>query len=249
MRLGIRTIGLVVILLAPMGAHAGLIDIDDYSRRTGYRAGIEHESLRYDADLQWLTYSSSSRFQYSDAWGACGFQCETVRTDFDGMFVWGAGVNAHGDVVNPGAMTWLGNLGNGYEVLATGSLAQIGSAMFSVMPSTMYGPIYIDLNLQFLFDLTYLDHRVSGMGDQMLLLFEQKLERLTPQPFAQSFDCPITSADPPFPACARWSTSGLMGMVAVPEPGTFSLLLTGLMGLIVPGARLASAGFGARGRT
>ncbi len=77
------------------------------------------------------------------------------------------------------------------------------------------------------------------LGDQILLLMEQKLERLTPEPFAQSFECP--SSNPPgiqYPSCGRWSTSGLVGMVAVAEPGVPGLLLIGLLGLMLLRQRL-----------
>jgi hypothetical protein len=140
-------------------------------------------------------------------------------------------VDAEGDVLNGGAMAWLGDLGHGFELLATGNLTQIGTYFTATIPGT---EAYFSQNLEFLFDLSFLDTRVGGMGDQILLLVEQKLERLTEEPFANSFQCP--SNNPPgvrFPSCGRWSTSALVGMVAVPEPGVLALLLTGLLALLV----------------
>jgi hypothetical protein len=234
-RISFRSLVALGILLAPVGAHAALIDLHDVTRRTGYAASIQNELLRYDAASRLMTYSTASRFDYRQHSG-CDDPCVPVELTFDGLFVWGAGVDADGDVLNGGAMTWLGNLGHGFEVLATGSLAQIGTAMSGVLPGPD-GPVYNSLDLEFLFDLSFLDPRVSGMGDQILLLVEQKLERLTPEPFAQSFQCPSSNPPGVYPTCGRWSTSGLVGMVGVSEPGVLGLLLMGLVGLMVFRAR------------
>jgi hypothetical protein len=240
-RTNFHGLALLLVLLASPDAHAGLVNLDDDSIRTGYVANLVHESLRYDADSQWMTYNSLSPFNYSNRLG-CSFPCEPHEETFDGLLAWGAGVDASGHVLDGGAMTWLGNFGSGLEVLATGSLLQIGSAgSLPPIPLPGNGTIYRLASLQFLFDLNFLDQRVEGMGNRILLAFEQEFESLTPEPFANDFHCAgETPGGSIFPNCDRFSTSGLIGQIAVSEPTALTLLLTAMLGSI--GARIRLVG-------
>lgn len=229
MRETLCRLALLAIAVASAGAQARLINIDDYSRRTGYFADIHHETLAYDARAQWLSYAGEAHpFSYVNT--ATCVNCTLEALHFDGHFLFSAGVDASGHVIDSGGMSWVGDFGHGLEVLAIGRLVQIGSAQQYVMTSSQYDRLYFTLNLQFLFDLSFLDPRVAGMGDQILLLVEQKIETLTEGPFSSSFRCeaPPNMPTSTHPRCGRWSTSGLVGL-EVPEPSTLSLSVAGLL--------------------
>jgi hypothetical protein len=230
MRHRYRLAALIALLAGPSLASAALIEnLDRPELRTGYVANFYfHELLSYDAGADRLSYSVSGPFDFSNRL-SCTAPCVPSHLVFDGSLSWNAGVNEDGAVTDPGTMSWLGDLGSGSELLATGELLKVGAA--SVAPSPEPGVTSFG-NLQFLLDFDFLDTRLSGMGDQMLLLFEQQFRTAFATPFHESFECGAghESHFPTLPRCAYFSTSGAVGQVA--EPATFALFSLGLAGLV-----------------
>jgi hypothetical protein len=229
MNVAMKSSFLLVLVLAPALSHAIQVrDLDDLSLRTGYVAnfGVQ-ERLRYDADADQLTFSVLGPFDYSNRLcGAPGRDCidPPIDIEFGGLLAWTAGVDANGRVKNPGSMIWMGDFGNGLEALASGHLIGIGANEYGAgeLPfSTRYG------NLQFLFDLEFLDQRVAGMGNQMILLFEQEFMTFDYSIFARDFDCGRGSGQESSQTCWYWSTSGIVGR-EVPEPSPLALILIAL---------------------
>lgn len=222
-----KVLSLFALLLVP--ALSGAIpvpNLDDYSLRTGYGANFYFEErLRYDSDANQAAYSVRGPFTYSNRFAPCSDNCPAATyTTFDGILAWTAGIDEYGQITNPGSMLWMGNFGNGLEALASGRLIGVGAQHYGVGEAPFYTTYS---NLQFLFDFDFLDQRVAGMGDQMVLLFEQQIRTLDESIYAQDFDCGYGISTPTFPKCSYYSTSGIIGQ-SVPEPSSALLFLVGI---------------------
>jgi hypothetical protein len=244
MKNAMAAVSLVTLLLAPaLAAAINVPNLDDYSLRTGYVANyFFEERLRYDADIDQATYSVRGPFRYGNR--LCGFPSSPPCVDppthleFDGLFAWTAGIDEYGNVTDPGSMLWLGDFGNGLEALASGRLIGTGAQHYSVDGAPFFTRYS---NLHFLFDFSFLDHRVAGMGDQMVLLFEQQIGTLDESIFAQDFECGYHIDTPTFPKCSYYSTSGIVGQrVSVPEPSPIALLV--MAAAVLPLFRRGSGG-------
>lgn len=209
-----RVIGLMVLgLVCSTSWAVPLPNFDDYSQRTGYVANFFlDERLTYDPGTDRILYSVQGPFAYSNRL-SCTTGC--VDLEFDGRLTWAASIDSGGHILDPGALLWLGDFGHGFETLASAHLIGVGTQSYSVpdgeIPFHRYG------NLQFLFDFGYLNPRVSGMGDQMVLLFEQQFESSGAELFETAFTCGYGVSGSAQVRCDYYSTSGVVGL-EVHEP-------------------------------
>ena len=183
------------------------------------------ESLRYDSTLERLSYVAPGENvpYFNDS--------RETYVEFDSLLTFEAGINKRGAVTDRGSMQWFGDFGQGFEILATGSIRDIGfleSGQDHPLPDG--SPVFIFYSLQVLFDVDFLHPRVVGMGRNMLLMHEQQWMIDVPTPFFESFTCP--NRDPPaLPSCNHFSDSSLRGVTLVPEPSILPSLLASLIGL------------------
>ena len=120
----VRTRGWIAaagLLLACASAQALPLDpIDWVSRRNGAEVCCGFNStqtFRYDATSDLFTYSSV---------GTQTFRAGATEQLFSSAFTWNARIDEHGAVTDAGSMQWLADFGSGFEVLASGSISDIG---------------------------------------------------------------------------------------------------------------------------
>ena len=149
---------------------------------------------------------------------------------FHGTFTWQVSVSAEGRVLQPGTMTWFGDVGSGTELLATGIVRKIGFDRVTCIEEP--GPFetidrpYCDWDeAQALIRTTFLHPILSDLGRNIVTL--ASVQRLYgPDPlFLESFEC-----GPAPRACNYYSDNAIIG-VDVPEPNPTLLLSLGLLAL------------------
>src|SRR5262245_49177238 len=205
---------LFVLCVAPR-AHAVPMELNEF--RTGYVANVSQQLLTYQADVDQLSYLGFDRFDYSNR--LCTDSCVPVAFNFNGIFQWHAGVDEDGHVTDAGGMQWLGDFGSGFELLASGTTKRLDpphASQFTDFNITSFS------RLSLVFDLDFVDARVTGIGNQIAFDYEYDIQfrTLTNSLFAQDFSCgPVENrpATGVLKSCSPFSDSGLIGL-SVPEP-------------------------------
>lgn len=210
---------MLVAAFLTLGAdYAGAMPLDPIEYEgTGFSitfAGSTAQHLHYDSDTDRLSYLSTGSF-YGDL---------VTQTAFQGLFAWEATVDAFGVVTSLGSMLMYGDFGEGFGLLASGHVKDVG---FTDQGSS--GEINGFVGLEVLFQNDFVDHRIAEIGRQMVLHHEIRIFGDNPvSPFNESFSCFGDYSDP---RCdGHWSSSGIAG-VRVPEPASLGLLGLVFIGL------------------
>jgi hypothetical protein len=213
------------LLWAGASAQALPLDpIDWVSRRTGAEVccGFNStQSFRYDAASDLFTYSAVGQQSY--------FAPGSSEQLFNSAFTWSASIDEHGAVTDAGSMQWLGDFGSGFEVLASGSIKDIGFG--AINPPDPFGN-WTFLGLQVLLTNS-LPGATIDLGREFLLSMELVLETSFDSPFKEDFSCE--------PTCSNYFSSSYVAGLAVDEPRTGVLALFAL-GLLVAFRRKQPAG-------
>lgn len=193
------------------------------SDRTGQLAFIGRETARYDESADRLSYFASGQGRLHTNYFS---PPEDVATNFTSALSWTVGVGETGALTDSGLMLWFGDFGTGFELLASGSVADLGfKGRNQIAGHNTFS------TLQLVFDFNYLNPLIAGFGDAMVLSFEQQFTLLDTTPFERDWGCGfgLSMGGPADPfRCSYFSTSTVAG-VKVPEPGALSLLLVGLV--------------------
>ncbi|MGH8179223.1 MAG: hypothetical protein ACREV5_23440 [Steroidobacter sp.] len=170
------------------------------------------ESMSYDSDSQRLSYAALGQFE---------LHRPASSLSFDGFFAWQVSVDAFGELLDRGSMLWFGDLGNGNQLLASGTLRDIGFGQLGDA-----GGVFSFTSFRAVFDNNYLDDAVADFGPRMGLFFEVSLLLTDPSPFTSDFACDLSN--PPQCPGSYFSTSGLTKIV-VPEPSAVGLFALGFL--------------------
>ena len=202
------------LLWACAGAQALPLDpIDWVSRRNGAEVCCGFNStqtFRYDSTSDLFTYSST---------GAQTFRSGATEQLFNSAFTWNARIDEHGAVTDAGSMQWLGDFGSGFEVLASGSIRDIGFS--AINPPDPSGDWTV-LGLQVLM-ANSLPGATFDIGREFILNLELVLLTSFDSPFKEDFACE--------PTCDNYfSDSHVMGLnVGEPRTGVLALFALGLL--------------------
>jgi hypothetical protein len=213
---GVRTRGWIAagLLMACANAQALPLDpIDWVSRRTGAEVCCGFNStqtFRYD--------SASDLFTYSQI-GTQTFRAGATEQLFNSAFSWSANIDEQGAVTNAGSMQWLGDFGSGFEVLASGSIKDIG---FSAINPPDSSGNWTFLGMQVLL-ANSLPGATIDIGRELILNLELVLLTSFDSPFKQDFACE--------PTCENYfSDSHVAGLtVGEPRTGVLALFALGLL--------------------
>ena len=213
----VRTRGWIAaagLLLACASAQALPLDpIDWVSRRNGAEVCCGFNStqtFRYDATSDLFTYSSV---------GTQTFRAGATEQLFNSAFTWNARIDEHGAVTDAGSMQWLGDFGSGFEMLASGSISDIG--LSAINPPDPSGD-WTFLGLQVLM-ANSLPGATFDIGREFILNLELVLLTSFDSPFKEDFACE--------PTCDNYfSDSHVMGLkVGEPGSGVLALCALGLL--------------------
>ena len=220
----ISTLFLFAATVLPSLTQAIPADLQDLLRRhNGYSVTDGTQgTLDYSANTQQLLYVSNGSFRYDSPEGFIG--------DFAGTFTWQVSVSDDGRVLQPGTMTWFGDVGSGTELLATGIVRRIVFDHISCEgPSCGWG------TPSALMRTTFLHPVLSDLGRNMISLVSVLRPFGSNPPFLESFSC-----GPNEPGCNYFSDSVVAGL-NIPEPNTTVLLGFSLLALsLVARARRAA---------
>lgn len=215
---GVRTRGWIAaagLLLACASAQALPLDpIDWVGRRSGAEVCCGFNStqtFRYDSASDLFTYSSI---------GTQTFRSGATEHLFNSALTWSASIDEHGALTDAGSMQWLGDFGSGYEVLASGSIRDIG---FGAINPPDPGGDWTFLGMQVLL-ANSLPGATFDIGREFILNLELVLQTSFDSPFKQDFACE--------PTCDNYYSSSHVAGLTVGEPRTAVLTLLAL-GLIV----------------
>lgn len=205
------------LLLACASTQALPLDpIDWVDRRTGAEVccGFNAtQSFHYDAASDLFTYSSVGQQHYLPGPGL-------ADQLFQSAFTWSANIDEQGSVTNAGSMQWFGDFGSGLELLASGSIKDVGFE--AVNPPGGSGPWTL-LGMQVLL-ANSLPGATLDFGREFILNMEIVLESPFDSPFRADFSCE--------PTCSNYFSDTHVAMLRVDEPGTSVVALLGL-GLLV----------------
>jgi hypothetical protein len=181
--------------------------------RTGF--GVD-----FHADVLGIYDSSLDRLRITSRREDAEYRGPGTSLLFTSFFELTAGVDEFGSVTSGGTMRWEGDFGSGRELLATGSLLDLGFGTpgFSLM--------------RLLLDIEFLDARVQGLGSHIGFFFENQWPTVLSSPFMQDWVCPSGGGEGL--RCGEpISTSGMVGLIAnVPEPGSLALFGLALGALV-----------------
>jgi MYXO-CTERM domain-containing protein len=185
--------------------------IDWVGRRTGGEVccGFNAtQSFHYDASADLFTYSAIGQQTYHSP----GLSDQL----FQSAFTWTAGIDENGSVTNAGSMQWLGDFGSGFELLATGSVKDVGFE--AINPPGGPG------NWTFLGMQVLLANSLPGatidLGREFILNMELVLDMPFDSPFKNDFACE--------PTCNNYFSDTHVAALRVDEPSTGALALLGL---------------------
>lgn len=188
--------------------------IDWVDRRTGAEVCCGFNSAQtfhYDAATDLFTYSAVGQQSYRSP----GLADQL----FQSAFTWTAGIDEQGSITNAGSMQWLGDFGSGFELLATGSVKDVGfEAINAGGPGT-----WTFLGLQVLL-ANSLPGATIDLGREFILNMELVLDMPFDSPFKGDFACE--------PTCNNYFSDTHVAALRVDEPSTGVLALLGL-GLLV----------------
>lgn len=187
--------------------------IDWVDRRTGAEVCCGFNStqtFRYDSATDLFTYSQI---------GTQTFRAGAAEQSFNGAFTWSASIDEHGAVTNAGSMQWLGDFGSGFEVLASGSIKDIGFS--AINPPDPSGD-WTFLGMQVLL-ANSLPGATVDIGREFILNLELVLLSSFDSPFKEDFACE--------PTCSNYFSDSHVAGLAVGEPrtGVLALLALGLL--------------------
>ncbi len=202
---------------ACVSAHALPLDpIDWVDRRTGAEVccGFNStQSFRYDSASDLFTYSAIGQQRFT----APGLS-EQI---FSSAFTWSASIDEHGSVTDAGSMQWLGDFGSGFELLASGSIKDVG---FSAINPPDPSGNWTFLGLQVLLENSLPGAAPIDLGREFILNMEILLQSTFDSPFKEDFSCE--------PTCSNYFSDTHVAGLAVDEPRTGALTLLAL-GLLV----------------
>lgn len=202
------------LLWACAGAQALPLDpIDWVSRRNGAEVCCGFNStqtFRYDSTFDLFTYSSV---------GTQTFRAGATEHLFNSAFTWSASIDESGAVTDTGSMQWLGDFGSGFEVLASGSIKDIGFG--AINPPDPSGD-WTFLGMQVLL-ANSLPGATIDIGREFILNLELVLQTSFDSPFKEDFWCE--------PTCSNYfSDSHVAGLtVGEPHTGVLALFAFGLL--------------------
>lgn len=179
-------------------------------------------TLDYSANTRQLLYVSNGSFRYDSPEGFIG--------NFTGTLTWQVSVSDDGRVLQPGTMSWFGDVGSGTELLATGIVRRI---LFDHLSCTdepdpsepVEGPFCGWGTPSALLRTSFLHPVLSDLGRNMISLVSVLRPYGPNPPFLESFSC-----GPNVPGCNYFSDSVVAGL-NIPEPDATVLLGLGLLAL------------------
>jgi MYXO-CTERM domain-containing protein len=200
------------LLWACVSAQALPLDpIDWVGRRTGAEVCCGFNSTQtfhYNAATDLFTYSSLGQETYH----APGLSDQL----FQSAFTWSAGIDEHGAITDAGSMQWLGDFGGGFELLATGSVKDIG---FEAINPPVGPGNWTFLGLQVLM-ANSLSGATIDLGREFILNMELVLDMPFDSPFKGDFACE--------PTCNNYFSDTHVAALRVDEPSAGVLALLGL---------------------
>ena len=148
---------------------------------------------------------------------------------FTGLFGWTAVIDQLGEIQGTGAASMILDLGNGPELLATGTVVDFGFRSVSCFPAGAADCLSFFSHPQVSIEMSFVDPRIAQfLGDFWLwegFLTIDMDQRL----LSDNFLCGITPSSSV--NCGRSSGDEIVGYRNVAEPGTLALLSLGLLGL------------------
>jgi MYXO-CTERM domain-containing protein len=204
------------LLLVCASAQALPLDpIDWVDRRTGAEVccGFNAtQTFHYAAATNLFTYSAIGEQTYRSR----GLADPLFQSAFTGL----PASTEHGSVIDAGSMHWLGDFGGGFELLATGSVEDIG---FEAINPPAGSGSWTFLGMQVL-----LANRLPGatidLGRELILNMALVFEMPFDSPFKGDFACE--------PTCNNYFSNTHVAALRVVEPSTGVLALLGF-GLLV----------------
>jgi hypothetical protein len=158
--------------------------------------------------------------------------------DVNGLFSWSANVNRNGQLQGTGTASFMLDIGNGIELLASGQVVDFG---FRNGTACFGGnALCLGNSPQVAIQTTFVDPRISAyLGDLWLWTGSMALSWSTGSPLLPSFQC--NSPQPSSTSCYHFSGDSIIGYRSVSEPGALTMLALGLLvvGFAQRGRRLA----------
>lgn len=228
----------VLALIATLGAaqSAYAIPIPNGVETGGFYTGANHIGtavLAYDDLTGNMSYQAGGGRIYD-----LGF-APSPYADSTGLFSWNANVNQSGQLQGTGSASFMLDIGNGVELLASGQVVDFGFRN----GSGCFGPgnaLCTGLSPQVAIQTTFVDPRIADyLGDLWLWTGSIVVSWTTGSPLMPSFQC--ASPQPSGTNCSHFSGDSITGYKSVSEPGALSMLALGLLVVGFAGRRGALA--------